>query len=282
MKGFDVYRIGRTFNEPIRDKDVQLDLNNVTDLQRLFKEVHFDYIINASGYVQLLENMGLQEPKKLIESNYSTVISLLEAVKNSPCQDSKIIHLSTMSVYGIPSYLPVDEYHPTKPLSLYAFTKLGAEEAVRFYSESSSLPALILRIPGMFGGKRKSGALYHFVRNSILQSEIFIKTKGLKYWSTFYIHSLSEIIVDLINHYDWNDKCKIMNIGYNENINIIDAAKQIKNFLSSSSKINIEQPVDFTDFYMDNKVLRATINRPFNFYLDMTRYISELRELENI
>ena len=51
--------------------------------------------------------------------------NLLHSSVNSKLK--KFIFISSCAVYGEPTYLPVDEKHPTNPISPYAQSKLTSE-----------------------------------------------------------------------------------------------------------------------------------------------------------
>ena len=53
--------------------------------------------------------------------------------------------------YGTPQYLPVDENHPVNPLSPYNHSKLLAEEACRYYSETFNFPVTVFRPVNIYG-----------------------------------------------------------------------------------------------------------------------------------
>jgi len=50
-----------------------------------------------------------------------------------------MFYASSREVYGEPIYLPVNENHPKKPISIYGMTKLCAERTCVSYSATSGL-----------------------------------------------------------------------------------------------------------------------------------------------
>lgn len=55
------------------------------------------------------------------------------------------------TVYGNPSYLPIDEDHPTCPISSYGLTKLIIEHYVRLLTQHSDMGYVNLRVSNPFG-----------------------------------------------------------------------------------------------------------------------------------
>lgn len=61
------------------------------------------------------------------------------------------IHISTSEVYGEARYVPIDEAHPTNPLSTYAASKLSGEMLVHTLHKEHGLPTIILRPFNTYG-----------------------------------------------------------------------------------------------------------------------------------
>lgn len=62
------------------------------------------------------------------------------------------------TVYGNPHYLPIDEGHPTDPISPYGITKLALEKYAQFFNRIEGLPVVIVR-PGNPYGPNQLGML---------------------------------------------------------------------------------------------------------------------------
>jgi UDP-glucose 4-epimerase len=215
---------------------------------------------------------------KLIQGNIYTARNLMRAIHTSKIADVKVIHFSTMSVYGAPQYLPVDEEHPVSPVNLYGITKLAGEQMIKYYAQNYNIHSLVLRVPGVFGGKRRGGAIYNFVKNAIINENINIKTTGLKSWSTIYIDTLSTMALQLINDYKWDKLYEIINLSYGENIDIIDTANVIKQKIDSKSQVIVEQPIDYQKFWLSNEKLNNTIEQRYSYDEDLEQYIKVIRE----
>jgi UDP-glucose 4-epimerase len=61
---------------------------------------------------------------------------------------------SSMTVYGSPLRLPVDETHPLKPLSIYGSCKVLSEQTLADFSRERGIPAAALRISSAYGPGR--------------------------------------------------------------------------------------------------------------------------------
>ena len=70
--------------------------------------------------------------------------------------DSKVrlvIYVSTCEVYGNAHSFPIDESHPTNPVSTYAASKLAAEKAAYALYKEHNLPVAILRPFNTYGSR---------------------------------------------------------------------------------------------------------------------------------
>lgn len=72
----------------------------------------------------------------------------------------KIVAASSASVYGNPSYLPMDEDHPFNNRTLYGAGKIANEQMLRAYYEMSQLPYVALRYFNIYGPRMDLDGVY--------------------------------------------------------------------------------------------------------------------------
>src|SRR6266571_2588203 len=99
---------------------------------------------------------GQMDPYTCWTTNQLGTLNVLEACRKSESRPL-LFYASSREVYGEPQYLPVDENHPKKPLSVYGMTKLCAERACGSYSDPSLSPAVnpvIFRFSNVYGSER--------------------------------------------------------------------------------------------------------------------------------
>ena len=92
---------------------------------------------------------SIRNPDVTHEVNVSGTMNLLEA--SLRWDVDRFIYVSTCAVYGEAEYLPLDEKHPTNPVSPYAESKLAAEQCCREFQEAYWLKATILRVFNAYG-----------------------------------------------------------------------------------------------------------------------------------
>src|SRR5207245_10705026 len=100
---------------------------------------------------------GQSDPYTCWTTNLLGTVNVLEACRKSERRPA-FFYASSREVYGEPQYLPVDERHPKKPLSVYGVTKLCAERACRSYAgvSNSDRPThpVIFRFSNVYGSER--------------------------------------------------------------------------------------------------------------------------------
>lgn len=135
--------------------------------------------------------------------------------------DGRIIFTSTCSVYGA-SDQPVTEDSPLNPLSVYAKTKLGAEQYL------TGKNALVFRLGTAFGISdtysriRMDLAVNYMTMNAITKGSL--KVFGGAQWRPFiHVNDIGQFVVDSL----FKQHTGIYNLA-TENVTIIDLAKRIQ------------------------------------------------------
>lgn len=86
-------------------------------------DLDYDQIVHL-GSLSIVEE-SIRDPLRYHDNNVRSAIALLSAMAKSRCK--QIIFSSSAAVYGIPRYVPIDEWHTTNPINPYGRTKLEIE-----------------------------------------------------------------------------------------------------------------------------------------------------------
>jgi UDP-glucose 4-epimerase len=89
------------------------------------------------------------EPLRAIQVMVNGTQNVLEAARKHGVK--KIAAASTASVYGDPSYLPMDEGHPFNNRTLYGAAKIANEQIMRAYNEMYGLQYVMFRPFNVYG-----------------------------------------------------------------------------------------------------------------------------------
>lgn len=95
----------------------------------------------------------------------------------------KIVFISSGgTVYGPPTYLPIDEGHPTEPQVSYGITKLMIEKYLLMYQHLHGIKANILRVTNPYGERQRvetaQGAVGVFLNRALQDQPIEIWGDG--------------------------------------------------------------------------------------------------------
>jgi UDP-glucose 4-epimerase len=104
-------------------------------------------------------------PSVTREVNVTGTTNLLGACLRGDVE--RFVHVSTCAVYGEAEYLPIDENHPTRPVSPYAESKLAAERCCSEFQEAHGLKTTVLRLFNAYGLRMRNdqygGVIARFV-----------------------------------------------------------------------------------------------------------------------
>ncbi|MES2364323.1 MAG: NAD-dependent epimerase/dehydratase family protein [Pseudomonadota bacterium] len=100
---------------------------------------------------------SFEDPVHDVLVNLPATVNLLRQA--SRCKLRRVLLVSSGgTVYGNAAYLPIDEMHPTNPVSPYGITKLAAEKYALLFHRLEELPVVIVR-PGNPYGPNQLGNL---------------------------------------------------------------------------------------------------------------------------
>jgi UDP-glucose 4-epimerase len=99
-----------------------------------------------------------EAPREAVDVLINGMQHVLDAAVRHKVQ--KIVAASSASVYGDPSYLPMDEAHPFNNRTLYGAGKIANEQMLRAYSDMFHLPYVALRYFNVYGPRMDLDGVY--------------------------------------------------------------------------------------------------------------------------
>jgi len=114
-----------------------------------------DYIFHQAA---LRITRCAEAPREAVEVLVGGVTNVLESAVRHKVK--KIVAASSASVYGDPSYLPMDEEHPFNNRTLYGAGKVANEQMLRAYYEMFQLPYVAFRYFNIYGPRMDIDGVY--------------------------------------------------------------------------------------------------------------------------
>lgn len=134
-------------------KVIEGDIRNSSLVNRAMEGV--DYVFHQAA---LRITRCAEAPREAVEVLIDGSLNILAAAVQHKVK--KIIAASSASVYGEPSYLPIDESHPFNNRTMYGAGKLAMEQMLRAFYETSGLSYIAFRPFNVYGPRMDLTGVY--------------------------------------------------------------------------------------------------------------------------
>lgn len=114
-----------------------------------------DYVFHQAA---LRITQCAEMPRLALDSLIGGTFNVLEAAVDAGVR--KVVAASSASVYGEPSYVPMDEGHPFNNRTLYGACKVADEQILRSFNDMFGLPYVALRYFNIYGPRMDAWGVY--------------------------------------------------------------------------------------------------------------------------
>ena len=201
------------------------------DLELVFQKETPDHVIHLAAQTSV--NFSISHPYYDANMNVMASIKLLELCKKYNIR--KFITASSAAIYGNPKYLPIDENHPTEPMSQYGLSKLTMEK----YIKLSGIPYIIFRFSNAYGPRQKSSkesGVVAIFNNAMKNNEpINIYGDGEQIRDFIYVEDIANICIKAINS---NVENEIINFSTNKGVSLNQLFKVMKSLYNYTLNAN--------------------------------------------
>ena len=181
-----------------RDAFIQGDFRDIGSLMRVIHDA--DILVHLVS--STVPSSSIHDPLGDIENNVLGTVNLLTQIPNTAIK--KFIYFSSGgTVYGNPTYLPVDENHPVVPISPYGICKVSCESYVRYYASRFNFEHIIVRPSNPYGPGQPTdgiqGVIAAFLSRALKGLELKVWGDGTAVRDYIYIDDLVEFVAKLID-----------------------------------------------------------------------------------
>jgi len=132
---------------------IEGDVRNASVVDRSAQGV--DYIFHQAA---LRITRCAEAPREAVEVLIDGTLNVLEAALRHKA--TKVMVASSASVYGEPSYLPIDESHPFNNRTMYGAGKIATEQMMRALCDTSGLRYIAFRPFNVYGPRMDVAGVY--------------------------------------------------------------------------------------------------------------------------
>jgi len=224
----------------------QLDLTNSCEVDDFFSKHHPEYVFHAAGKVGgIKSNLNFKADYMYI--NLALAQNLIHY--SHKYKVKKFLNLGSSCIY------PRDAIQPIKETSLltgeletsnegYSLAKIAAIKLGNFYREQYGLNFISIMPPNLYGPNDSFDLENCHVLSALIKrfvdakknnnKEVVLWGSGIATREFMHVNDLAEACIYFMKNYD---KKEIINVGWGEEISILDLANQIKNEIGYKGKI---------------------------------------------
>jgi len=205
-------------------------------VQAAVKEV--DYVFHLAAMVSVPESVS--RPQECVDINVTGLLNVLEESARAGVR--KLCFCSSAAVYGNNPTVPKREEMLPEPRSPYAVTKLDGEYYCNQFSETGRLETTALRFFNVFGPRQDPNGAYAaavaiFFQRALAGKPITIHGDG---GQTRDFISVKDIVAALDFVANKSGLTGVYNVGYGEQLTVLELAQRILALTGSKSPILFE------------------------------------------
>jgi UDP-glucose 4-epimerase len=200
-----------------------------------------DAVVHLAAAVSV--PFSVENPVLTNDVNVNGTLNLLNACVSADVQ--RFVLISSCAVYGEPCYLPINEEHPTLPLSPYAASKLAAEAYRIGFGKVHGLDPVVLRLFNVYGSRQReddaySGVITKFVNHLIHGKPLVIYGDGAQTRDFVHVENVVEAVLLALE----NEKAvgETFNVGSGKPTSINELAKLVSEAFGVDAEIIYEKP----------------------------------------
>lgn len=234
----DDFSTGKLANLMHIRNDITLFKGKIEDYERVYKALKGCNIGIHEAFPYGKSGMGLEE--QYIEEGVIGTFNVLKAAVEHNIE--KVVNASSVAVYGIQKYIPLDEKHPILPFLPYGVTKYAGELYCKTFSKLYGLDTTSLRYFYVYGPRYaqfEHNAMVNFLNRALNNKPLLIYGDGSQIRDYTYIDDVVE--GTLLAAQKEYTSGTVYNISYGEGITILELAKTIVGIINKDIEIKFAE-----------------------------------------
>jgi UDP-glucose 4-epimerase len=198
------------------------DIRSREDVRRRLADV--EAVVHCAAQVSV--ERSIEDPISDAETNVLGTVNLLH--ESQLAGVSRFVYVSSAAVFGDPKRTPIDEEHPTEPMSNYGVSKLSGEKFTLAYANLGSMETVVVR-PFNFYSVRAdpdspySGVITKFVSRLKEGKPPIIEGDGLQTRDFIHARDVARMVSRLVETRSLEHR--VFNCGSGKSTSVIDLAR---------------------------------------------------------
>jgi UDP-glucuronate 4-epimerase len=208
-----------------------LDLADAAATQAIIAAGPFDAMVHLAAQAGV--RYSQEAPRTYVSSNVAGMLNVLEACRQNPHQH--LVYASSSSVYGDGASLPVAETaNVTRPVSLYAATKMAGELMAYSYVDQYDIAVTALRFFTVYGPwGRPDMAVFKFTAAILGGQPVELYAGGVLRRDFTFIDDTVQGVIGAIDHPPTGDDplFRAYNLGRGEPVTVLQLLSEMERAL---------------------------------------------------
>jgi UDP-glucose 4-epimerase len=207
---------------------VEADVADVDELRRGFDGEPVDAVLHVAGQASI--SKSFTDPRSDLDVNVVGTLNVLGLC--SETNVPRLVYASSMTAYGEPSVLPVEESAPCLPVSNYGVTKLAGERYVHVAGGRTDIDLAVtsLRMFNVYGERQSltnpyQGVLAIFIGNVLRNEPITIHSDGSQTRDFIYVADVVDAWLRVLDDHGTADA--VFNVGSGRETSINELADAV-------------------------------------------------------
>ncbi|TMJ95708.1 MAG: NAD-dependent epimerase/dehydratase family protein [Actinobacteria bacterium] len=213
---------------PAEAELVEADVADAPSLEQAFQRRRFEAVLNVAGQASIAQSFA--HPERDLRTNVTGTLNVITACIEH--RVPRLVHASSMTVYGEPEAVPTPETAPCRPVSYYGVTKYAAERYVHVAGARTDvdLDVTSLRMFNVYGERQRldnpyQGVLAIFMGNLLRGDPITIHSDGRQTRDFVYVADVVDAWLRLLD--DRGSRNRVYNVGSGRETPIAELADAV-------------------------------------------------------